>query len=1112
MKQYSYIEKKYPARARSKRARENGASIAGSSSGSILLGGSNAPAGVTDHGQLTGIISTADAYSEFARDIHLTAADADTLKKVAGLEIIKSTEIEEITATDENVYSALSTDVRISQELDEFLDEIDAMYLRKDIDDTAHGLISFDKKIGSSIFLDGYDGKGWEIKETGAALLDSARIRSDIYVGNNTGSPSYASGFAGWGWQIDTPTATGEMDNLFIRKTFTAYEIVYSQIYGLGGSQIVSDLNKIARVEVMPDRYRCYMDDMDGLMLMNLRRGDGVRIQARAGTLNIKYLTGRCIKVDSDYFDIAIPLLEGTGAPAAGDFAMRWGNNENPDRQGLIYLTSSDHGAPFIDVYDGITEVSTEGKLKARLGNLKGLQTLTGDQLTGYGAYLNGVYIENSTFYTDNGETVDQRFVAMNGRFESTIEGIRNDMSLEAGNILRNSSFSENTHYWSSSNTVHFIDVANKFLWLDGSFYAEKQAVADIYRDGAKNVLRILNTTISQRNADFKGEKPDGTYSFAFYCKVLRSGTLTAGFRDKELFVSESLSVSESYQKIVKVGKWDGTGDFSIGFTGEILIYGVSLFNDALADLQIKLQTQILQTEEYIKLLATKEYVDSETGRIYTKYDASFSVMAEEIAARVTRQDFDTITGAIRTEFSSQLSVQAGNISAVSTKVDNVKNTIDTAGWINSTEGNALFATKNTVDSLTGRISTAESNISHNASFITQKVSYTDYNGQTIISKVNQTASTYQIEAKNINLTGAVTFAMFTENVQNEINGKTNLSEVNEKLTIALQNYASKDWLNFKLQSYALADSLSNYVKSDFLSNTLREYATVSNADNAASSAANTAFNKLTNALINGKTDILGGFISTQLLDVDSIYANMASIGGLEINSDGLFSNSRYTSGDISNKFFLYSNGNSAFLGFSAKNKWAGIGLNTIPDHMGGARAVARFENTVPSDRKTNHGIYSFTHGGRMNISAYIIGGVSIKGSVSTCKLALENLDPTTADRGIGYRDVFVFQPTSNMAFTLPTAAEIADKFGDLYMDYGESGMIHDHAWIEITILVTRHATAKLIINGAPGAPLVDNNGNIYAGFGNGQLPMTRGDVCKLIYYNRTWYVGHLSI
>lgn len=429
-------------------------------------------------------------------------------------------------------------------------EELNKKYLRKDVNDTAKGSIHFEREIGSSIFIDGWEGKGWEIQSTGAAILDSLRVRSDIYVGGNTGSPTFASGFTGWGWQIDTLTATGEMDNLFIRKTFTAYEIVYSQIYGLGGSQIVSDINKIARVEVMSDRYRCYMDDMDGLMLMNLRKGDGVRIQTRTGTTSIKYLFGRCIGVDSDYFDIAIPLIEGTGQPEAGDFALRWGNNEDTDRQGLIYLTTADSGAPFIDVYDGITDASTEGKLKARIGHLTGIRTQRGDQLSGYGAYLNGIYVENSTFILQNGDTIEQTFIAMNGKFESLIDSIRNDISAEGGNILVNSSFSQNTNYWTAANNVHFINVGGEYLWLDGSFYVEKDQVADIYNDNGQNVLRIRNTYILQQNAIMNipdhTEEEEKTYSFSLFYKVLRPGSCGFGIPGTELYVSIHASVKDA--------------------------------------------------------------------------------------------------------------------------------------------------------------------------------------------------------------------------------------------------------------------------------------------------------------------------------------------------------------------------------------------------------------------------------------------------------------------------------------------------------------------------------------------------------------------------------------
>lgn len=587
-------------------------------------------------------------------------------------------------ASDENVFSALRT----LYEINKAYVDISDMYLRKDIDDTAHGNILFDKKIGSSIFIDGWEGKGWEIQSTGAAILDSLRVRSDIYVGGNTGSPTFASGFTGWGWQIDTPTATGEMDNLFIRKTFTAYEIVYSQIYGLGGSQIVSDINKIARVEVMSDRYRCYMDDMDGLMLMNLRKGDGVRIQTRTGTTSIKYLFGRCIGVDSDYFDIAIPLIEGTGQPEAGDFALRWGNNEDTDRQGLIYLTTADSGAPFIDVYDGITDASTEGKLKARIGHLTGIRTQRGDQLSGYGAYLNGIYVENSTFILQNGDTIEQTFIAMNGKFESLIDSIRNDISTEGGNILVNSSFSQNTNYWRAANNVHFINVGGEYLWLDGSFYVEKDQVADIYNDNGQNVLRIRNTYILQQNAIMNipdhTEEEEKTYSFSLFYKVLRPGSCGFGIPGTELYHEEQLSESDSYQKLSKVGKWNGKGDFELRFTGEILIYGVGLFADEIADAIVHLQTQITQNEEEIKLRATKDYVDAETGKIYTKYDTSLSLKADKAELTSFKEEYDEFQQVVRRDYATQSWTSSKIQTEVGSYVDGALVGYATTSWTSS--------------------------------------------------------------------------------------------------------------------------------------------------------------------------------------------------------------------------------------------------------------------------------------------------------------------------------------------------------------------------------------------------------------------------------------------
>lgn len=748
------------------------------------------------------------------------------------------------------------------------LEDLDKRYLRKDINDEAAGEIIFDKKIGSSIFLDGMDGKGWEIKADGSGIMEALKVRSDIYAGNKIGSISFAPGFTGWGTEIDIPTATGTFDNIFARKTFTAYEIVYSQIYALGGNQIVSDINKIGRVERLSDRWRCYMDDMDGLMLMNLREGDGVRIQRRNGITSTKYLFGRCIGISSDYFDVVYPLIEGTGEPEAGDFAMRWGNDRDTTRQGLIYLTSADQGAPFIAVYDGITGVSTQDTLKAQLGNLSMIRTKNGTQLRGYGAYLNGIYIENSSIYLDNGMTVEQQFYVMNGELRSEIEGVRNDMSLESGNILVNSTFGKDTNYWRSENEVHFINVGGDLLWIGGAFYSEKREVADIYRDGERNVLRLLGTTIYQSNANMKGDKAAGTYSYAFFYKVMRRGVLTVGFAGQELYDSLTLDPSDEYVKLSKVGKWDGTGDFRIGFTGEILIYGVSLFNDRLADAVIKLETRILQTEEYIKLLATKDYVDSETGAIYTKYDAELSVMADKIEQRVTKTDFDTETGAIKSELEGKITVEAGRITSLSTSLDNTNNSLTQVGTeLDAVKGNLeLYVKKDGV-----------------------------------ISSINLSDEGILIQANRINLVGAVTFNMFNTDVKNTINNaSSNASSALSKANEALSD-ASSAWSKASSAESTASTAYSNASKAiqdaaTAISNAAKAVTTAGSAQEAVNSLP--AWSKEASIIkaLTSATVIVNGYVKTSMIDVDNLYATSlaavrGTIGGFTIESNKLSSN-----------------------------------------------------------------------------------------------------------------------------------------------------------------------------------------------------------------------------
>ncbi|WFE85037.1 hypothetical protein [Parabacteroides chongii] len=134
--------------------------------------------------------------------------------------------------------------------------------------------------------------------------------------------------------------------------------------------------------------------------------------------------------------------------------------------------------------------------IKVRLGNCEGI-TVNSKPLKGHRAYINGGVFVHSTYYTDDGNTIEQRFEIMDGKLDSSIEEIRKDLSEESGNILRNSSFSSDLNYWEINPVVHFINASDGFLWLPSAFYVDKEQVADIYREGNRNVLRIRNSVIS---------------------------------------------------------------------------------------------------------------------------------------------------------------------------------------------------------------------------------------------------------------------------------------------------------------------------------------------------------------------------------------------------------------------------------------------------------------------------------------------------------------------------------------------------------------------------------------------------------------------------------------
>ena len=742
-------------------------------------------------------------------------------------------------------------------------EELNKKYLRKDVNDTAHGEIIFDKKIGSSIFLDGMDGKGWEIKADGRAIFDESWFRGNVLFKKRVGSHTFISGFPnGFGWDIapyKRVNSAGveeqkyrlEIDDINVRGSLRVYEFIVSQLRGENDNVIFSGMMKVEYYDHATGRI--YLDTGNGLLYNPFRSGDILMVQRFGGmpTVENDYNIIKQYELRVDQVGIGnlsdgenrldwITFVNFAGDKAdiaQGDVLARVDSVADSTRKGIVKITTIDEvGAPYMDVAYGM-KTDPDNATKARVGNLSGIRTKSGIDLTGvWGIYGNGAYFENSTYILDTGNTIEQEFSVMDGKFESSIEGIRNDMSLEAGNILQNSSFSKNTDYWVTENSISFWGHDGAFIYANDSFLSEKSGVSDIYQDGSRNVLRIKGSYILQRNEvinipSHEIEAAEYDYSFSLHYRVVQAGTLAVGFEGSGLYVSMSLEPSSSYRKLSKAGKWDERGDFRISFDGEILIYGVSLFIDNLADSIIKLETRIEQTEESIKLAATKEYVDEETGKVYTKYD-------------------------------SQLNITSQQISAVSTRVDNIKNTIDTAGWITSAEGNTLFAAKSLED------------------------------GNKIISYINQTATTTTIKSNRINLLGAVTYSDLDSALQDKVDAAGG-----DALDKALEAYEkASDAYGRANSAHELADSAGSTASSAYS----RASEAITNAANALSAAqeAQTSVDRLPGwskevdiiTALEDATVIVKGYISTSMIDVDNLYvkklaATEGTVGAFKIMS-----------------------------------------------------------------------------------------------------------------------------------------------------------------------------------------------------------------------------------
>lgn len=607
------------------------------------------------------------------------------------------------------------------------------MFLRKDFPDVAEEIITFLKGL-----LIGKNGSGITVREDG--------------------------------------TSQAVVDRLYVKIKAVFEELQVKKATHVGGEQIITHAGmKCIRVEELEDVYRCYfLAEQEGEAIAN-EFSVGSFAQAKecnivdGTTLNAsnRYYWREVMEVGRDYIDLSKTICdEGSDIPQAGDDIIGLGHRTDVDLQSAIVLSSTNETSPSITFYAGINDFNLTEKDIISFG----LDKSTGHAYmkvygTSYiGARDESTYIKytpeggveiKGRFLTMAGEDILTMFTVIEGLIKSEISSVRDEINA-LDNYLNNASFAADMQYWTGSSNIRIFRVDGRLLYFNNNFYANKESFADIVTEGVKSVLRLKNSYIEQGNSDFY-RHPDfevseetslkraRQFGIAFKYLVKRPGTLTVHFKNENkdgfeeydsISFSKDLYPTGEFKPMDIIGKWNGTGDFYMSFTGDIYIYSLTLTDDALADLREEFNMRFELTDK--KIQANLDEIKSTAGKL-EEYHSEFLLTARNLEAKFTEDLTNTesrvteaYTSAIdlsarglRAEFSSSLSdldgkltnhlssfhVTAEKIDAMVSATDSINNRIASAGWITTADGNKLWATISTVNGIDGRLT------SHEASF-----------------------------------------------------------------------------------------------------------------------------------------------------------------------------------------------------------------------------------------------------------------------------------------------------------------------------------------------------------------------------------------------------------
>ena len=903
----------------------------------------------------------------------------------------------------------------------------DERYLRKDIEDTAQQLIHF---------LNGIDVKGHAV------------------FNDTLSSEDFISGFlSGKGWAIwlkDFINAAGvteklacmELDELTIRKTLKVFEFIISQMRGENDNVTFSGFMKVDHYDA--ETGRIYLKTDDGQLYNPFRVDDYLYCQQFNGMPSEKndytvIKTYEFIVTDAQVGSLEdnekrldwITLKNFAGdlsLIAENDVLVRLDNLSNPDRKGIIQLMTVGNATPYIDILYG-TKTDPDNSLKGRLGNLQGIYHHLFGWLQSFGAYLINLYAVGDFRMRQTGESLDTKIEMTRSLFQTRFQKLSYELT-EEDNYLTNATFTENLEGWERENDIDFITMNDEALLLNRSIVTARRKVADIQEYDGQNMLCISNSYIRQLNANIRKpgthkeytkveggkvseefeEVGDTLYlSLKFLCK--KSGVLTVGFEGSSVsddtlpYTTFNVASSVDWQIYKWSGKWDGTGDFVLKFTGDMFVSLLAITDNPLNDYKKEVSTSIEQTHSNIRLLG--QNINTLEGTV-TNLGIDLDAAEEQIS--IYAEKVNTLEGTV-TNLGIRLDAAESNITIYANKVDTLEGTVTNLGIdLDAAEEQiSIYAEK--VDANTASISSLKVDVASISSTVTsvqgdlaeaEKVAAAASKAahDRANEAYNEADSAWwkayyaQVDADNAQSTADSAYSKAVSNATAIEQNATSISAIAGLFDEDGHLLEGSGWVTTTSYNslYSIVTDLNGKVAAKAELSTSVQY---DPSTGYVTSAIKLTADKIS---IEGITTINNSFS----VDTDGT----TRIAGFTVSGNGLIN-----SGFNNDAYVIFRN--------DTYNTFAGIGGNILPASTG-LRAVARFENHDTTDQwgfAANYTMLISAQGGRDNVAIGINGG-SIYGMAMKNTIIGSSVTSKTLERS-DYNVIAI--NTSECTLTLPT-------------------------------------------------------------------------------------------